>query len=86
MKPIVRSAKSYYEIQVQGELDRGWESYIDGLVVRHEPFSKTSLTTLICPVVDQAALRGLLCRLWDLNLALITVHRVVIDDKEKENE
>ncbi len=62
------------------------KSYIDGLVVQHEPFRKTSLTTLICPVVDQAALRGLLCRLWDLNLALIAVRRVVIDDKEKENE
>lgn len=86
MKPSVRSAKSYYEIQVQGELDRGWESYIDGLVVQHEPFCKTSLTTLICPVVDQAALRGLLCRLWDLNLALIAVRRVVIDDKKKEVE
>ena len=86
MKPSDRSAKSYYEIQVQGELDRGWESYIDGLVVRNEPSCKTSVTTLICPVVDQAALRGLLCRLWDLNLALIAVRRVVTDNKEKENE
>jgi hypothetical protein len=85
MKPSGKSAQSFYEIQVQGELDQGWESYIDGLVVRYEPSSKPCVTTLICPVVDQAALRGLLCRLWDLNLALIAVRRVMTDGKEKEN-
>ena len=86
MKPSEKSPQAFYEIQVQGELDRGWESYIDGLVVRHEPSNETCVTTLVCPVVDQAALRGLLCRLWDLNLALITVRRVMTGDKENEND
>jgi len=86
MKPKEESPQAFYEIQVQGELDRGWESYIDGLVVRKEPSNKTCVTTLVCPVVDQAALRGLLCRLWDLNLALITIRRVMTDEKENEND
>jgi hypothetical protein len=33
-------------------------------------------TTLTGPVADQAALRGLLCALWDLNLTLISVARI----------
>jgi hypothetical protein len=40
-------------------------------------------TTLVGPVVDQAALRGLLCRLWDLNLTLISVRRLAADGKEE---
>ena len=36
---------------------------------------KPSRTTLAGPVADQAALRGMLCQLWDLNLTVISVRR-----------
>jgi hypothetical protein len=73
-----------YEIQVRGELDRGWETYFDGLVIRLTHTSdQPAVTTLVGPVADQAALRGLLCKLWDLNLTLISVRRVEADDKEE---
>jgi len=40
------------------------------------------VTTLTGPVADQAALRGILCKLWDLNLTLISI---VQSDKGKYN-
>ncbi len=80
--------RAIYEIQVQGELDRGWENWFSGLAVTLTYASEQpATTTLIGPVADQAALRGMLCKLWDLNLTLISVRRVEADDrKEQDND
>jgi hypothetical protein len=40
----------------------------------------TPITTLISAVADQSALRGMLCRIWDLNLTIVSVRR--IDEEE----
>ncbi|MBN1136726.1 MAG: hypothetical protein JXM73_09070 [Anaerolineae bacterium] len=73
-----------YEIQVQGNLDQGWEAWFNGLAVTIcHASSQTPITSLIVPVADQAALRGTLCKLWDLNLTLISVRRVEADKKEE---
>jgi hypothetical protein len=80
--------RAIYEIQVRGELDRDWEAWFNGLAVTITYASEQPpTTTLIGPVADQAALRGMLCKLWDLNLTLISVRRVEADAKEEyENE
>ena len=76
-----------YEIKVQGELDMGWEGWLSGLTVTVEPAGDGApVTTLRGPVADQAALRGLLSRLWDLNLALLSVHCCPAGDKEEERD
>jgi hypothetical protein len=76
--------RAVYEIQVQGELDQDWQGWFDGLAVKLTYTSdRLPTTTLIGPVADQAALRGMLCRLWDLNLTLISVRRVKADGKEE---
>ena len=68
---------TFYVIQVQGELDRGWEEWFDGFSVSVQQASKQSRTTTFRgPVADQSALRGILCKLWDLNLTLISVQRI----------
>jgi len=72
-----------YEIQVGGELDPGWDAWFDGLAVTPTPAGEEPATTLTGPVADQAALRGLLCRLWDLNLTLISVRRVGAGGREE---
>lgn len=69
-------AGTIYEIQVQGELDQSWKSYFNGLAITSTYTAESPTTTLIAPVVDQPALRGLLCKLWDLNLSLISVRRL----------
>ena len=66
-----------YEIRVQGELDRGWEEWLSGLSVTHKHSGERQrTTTLTGQVADQSALRGILCKLWDLNLTLLSVRRI----------
>ena len=66
-----------YEIQVQGRLDESWSNWFNGMTITPEGASGDSpVTTLIGVVADQAALRGILERIWNLNLTLLSVHRV----------
>jgi hypothetical protein len=60
-----------YQIQVWGKLDEGWSGWFTGLTAAFEE----GITTLAGPVADQAALRGILNRIWDLNLTLLSVTR-----------
>ena len=72
-----------YEIQVQGQLDRGWEDWLSGLSVTHTlSGDRPSTTTLTGPVSDQSALRGMLCKLWDLNLTVLSVRRIEQEGKD----
>jgi hypothetical protein len=65
-----------YEIRVQGELDTAWSDWFEGMRVRVETYGPhPTVTTLSGPVEDQSALRGILNKLWDLNLTLVAVRR-----------
>jgi hypothetical protein len=62
-----------YEIRIVGHLDSRWADWFDGLSFTHE----SDGTTILCgPVVDQAALHGLLRMVRDLGLPLVSVTRV----------
>jgi hypothetical protein len=61
-----------YQIKVQGRLDETWSGWFNSMTITFEG----DTTTLTGAVVDQAALRGILSRLWDLNLALISVNPI----------
>jgi hypothetical protein len=61
---------SQYEIRLQGRLDGRWTTWFDSMTISTEPGG----VTLLCgEVADQAALHGLLARLRDLGLPLISV-------------
>ena len=63
----------WYEIRLRGRLDQRWASWFDGMTVSTDADG----TTLIRgPVADQAALHGLLARLRDLGLPLLSVTQV----------
>jgi hypothetical protein len=62
-----------YEIRIKGHLNARWAARFDGLSLRHE---SDGTTTIHGPVVDQAALHGLLQRVRDLGLPLIAVMQV----------
>lgn len=66
--------KRHYQITVEGKIDPSWSEWLDDLelVSRKEP-NGMYLTTLSGVVTDQAALRGLMNRLWDLNLVLYSI-------------
>ena len=68
---------SLYEIQIHGELDERWSDWFDGIEITVEDTGDhLPLTTLKCPAMDQAKLRGMLNKIWDLNLNIIWVHQV----------
>jgi hypothetical protein len=61
-----------YEIRVEGGLGQEWSAWFDGLQV-----ASGGRETVISGVIgDQAALHGLLDRVRDLGLCLISVHRI----------
>jgi hypothetical protein len=62
-----------YEIRVEGVLDERWSWWFDGLKITTEP---GGMTVIAGPVADQAALHGLLARVRDLGVPLISVRRV----------
>jgi len=61
-----------YEIRVPGQLDKSWLQWNEGITVRVEGEEDWLDTTLIV-TVDQAALQGLLRRLYSIGLPLISV-------------
>ena len=61
----------YYEIRIKGHLDPHWSEPFAGLQLSHLEGNETLLSGLL---PDQAALHGLLERIRDLNIALISVN------------
>jgi hypothetical protein len=68
-----RCKKEVYEIRVKGYLAPSRSETFDGMQITLTPDGET---TLCGTVADQAALHGLLARIRDLNLTLISVKRV----------
>ncbi len=65
-----------YEIRVQGQLDQRWSEWFDGLVISHDAGGNTVLRG---PLVDEAALHGVLSKVRDLALPLLEVRREQAD-------
>ena len=63
----------WYEIRIKGHLDDKWADWFEGLTITREDNGET---LLIGPVVDQAALHGLLRKVRDLGMPLLSVTRV----------
>jgi hypothetical protein len=61
---------SWYEIRLQGRLEQRWSEWFDGLTLTA---GTDGTTTIRGPVVDQAALHGLLQRLRDLGIPLLSL-------------
>ena len=67
-----------YHIRVQGRLDESWSDWLGDVTVTFQDTPDgRGITTLTCRL-DQAALRGLLTRLWDRNLTVLSVESAVV--------
>jgi hypothetical protein len=65
-----------YQIIVKGELDPSWSDWLSGFALTTAYAKDGSCTTILSgPIADQAALRGTLTRLWDLNLEVVALFR-----------
>lgn len=63
-----------YEIKVPGHLDESWSDWNGGMMIATEPVDDGPPVTTLTGVLDQAALQGLLRRLYSLGLPLISVN------------
>ena len=70
-----------HEIRIQGHLDKRWTDWLEGLTFTHESDGTTTLTG---PLADQAALHGVLNKIRDLALPIVSVRRV--DHSRKTTE
>lgn len=65
--------ETIYEIRLQGQLGDHWADWFGGLAITRTGSAETILSG---PLVDQAALFGVLNQIQALNLTLISIHRI----------
>ncbi len=71
-----------YQIKVPGYLNESWSEWVGGMTVKVESEGDGSPITILTGTFDQAALQGLLRRLYALGLPLISVNCVEGDLEE----
>lgn len=69
----------FYEIKIQGQLDPQRSKWFEGMTLTYieNGESRLACTLIAGPVIDQPALHGLLTKIRDLNLTLISVRRSI---------
>ena len=80
--PMDSSQPKIYQIRIKDHLSREWTDWFGGLTITLEETGDTLITG---PVIDQAALYGLLKKVRDLGMALISVNPVQINETHVEN-
>ena len=71
-----------YQIRIKGHLDTQWGDWFENATIALIEDGDTLLT---CPVVDQSALHGLLKKVRDLGMPLLSVNRIVSNPKSKNS-
>jgi hypothetical protein len=66
-----------YRIRVKGQLDPSWSDWLGGFTILSQ---SDDSTLLVGPIVDQAALQGILNKLYGMNLDLLSLERA--NDRE----
>ena len=71
-------SQAYYEIRVEGALGDIWENWFEGMKVRKEMQSENGLpvTVLYGPLPDQPALHGVIAKIRNLNLTLVSIQKM----------
>ncbi len=77
-----RIRQEIYQIVVKGHLDSEWSDWFDGLTIT---LNDTGETILSGPVVDQTALHGVLIKIRDLGLPILSLTRIETGKVNKSN-
>jgi hypothetical protein len=72
-----------YQIRIKGHLDEQWSDWFENATIILEEDGNTLLTL---PVIDQAALHGLLKKIRDLGMPLLSVNRIVSDQNNSSTK
>jgi hypothetical protein len=79
--PVINTV--IYQIHIQGQISESWSDWLGGLTITPQPEGETLLAG---PIVDQAALHGIMDKLYAMNLSILSVVQVRADrGKEDEN-
>jgi hypothetical protein len=78
-----QSGGGFFEIHVKGQLDSRWSEWLEGLEVK---LLENGEMILFGPIIDQAALMGVLNKLSRLNLTLLSMNKVSRKDNKEKNE
>ena len=65
-----------YQIRIRGYLDKKWADWFDGVKIIHE---ENGVTLILFSEADQAALHGILKKVRDLGLPLISLNQIPLD-------
>ncbi len=75
-----------YEIRIEERLGESWTDWFEGLAIRHEADESGAFTrTVLYGTMDQAKLHGILARVRDLGLTLLSITRVIPLNKDQSN-
>jgi hypothetical protein len=72
---------AHYQVCIKNHLDERWMRHFEGLAVTRQPNGEM----VISGVMDRAALHGILNRIRDLGLELISLQRYEIENEKKES-
>jgi hypothetical protein len=68
-----------YQIKIIGNLDQKWSGWFNNLeIILERANDNAEITTLTGQITDQAKLRGILNKIWDLNLHVISVNQLLL--------
>lgn len=68
-----------YQIVIQGELNESWSDWLGGMnILPARTKDGEAITILSGDIYDQAALRGTINKIWDMQLTLISVRRLEV--------
>ena len=65
-----------YQVQIEGWIGERWIQWFDNTTICTEQTANELPVTTLTGTFDQAALRGLLSKVWDLNLTVLSVTRI----------
>jgi hypothetical protein len=71
----------YYQITIKAHLDAHWSNWFEGMTITNQPGGEA---VLVGPIVDQAALHGLLAKIRDFGLPLIAVQPILPDTAQRQ--
>jgi hypothetical protein len=81
-QPSARNNGGVYEIKIKGLLDDHWQQWFEGMTLKRQESAEGGQDTTVIRgwIVDQPALHGLLAKIRDLNLTLISVREISSSD------
>ena len=70
---LLPGSRKVYQIRIEGVLAESWSAWFEGLDLEHKTGDSGIRTTVLTGTLDQSALHGVLAKIRDLNLKLVSV-------------